>query len=49
MWFASVVLTPVAFILMRSAANDSPVVDKEAWLKFFKRFKRKNARSLSHK
>jgi len=49
MWFASALLTPVAFILMRSAANDSPVFDKDAWLKIFHRFKRKNARSLSNK
>ena len=48
MWFASAVLTPIAFILMRAAANDSPVFDKDAWSRFFKRFKRKNAASLPH-
>lgn len=37
MWFASFVLTPIAFILMRAAANDAPVFDKDAWRKFFKR------------
>jgi lipopolysaccharide export system permease protein len=37
MWFASIVLTPVAIILMRAAANDSPVFDREIWLKLFKR------------
>lgn len=41
MWFASMVLLPIAIILMRSAANDSPVFDKEAWLKRFKRNKSK--------
>jgi len=41
MWFASLVLTPIAFILMRAAANDSQVFNKEAYSKFFKRFKRK--------
>ena len=37
MWFASFVLTPIAFILMRAAANDAPVFDKDAWRRFFKR------------
>ena len=37
MWFASFVLTPVAYILMRAAANDAPVFDKDAWRRFFKR------------
>jgi hypothetical protein len=31
------VLLPIAIVLMRSAANDSPVFDKEAWAKRFKR------------
>lgn len=48
MWFASMVLSPIAFILMRAAANDSPVFDKEAWGRFIKRFKRSNARTLPH-
>lgn len=47
MWFASMLLTPVAFILMRAAANDSPVFDKEAWSKFISRFRRKNAHTAS--
>lgn len=46
MWFASMVLTPIAFILMRAAVNDSPVFDKDSWLRFFKRFKRSNESSL---
>lgn len=39
MWLPSMILAPIAFWLMRSAANDSPVFSKEAWLKFIK-FKR---------
>ncbi len=46
MWFASMVLMPIAYILMRAAANDSPVFSKDRWVKFFKRFKRKNAHPL---
>lgn len=37
MWMATFVLAPVAFILMRSAANDSRVFSKEAWSKLFSR------------
>lgn len=37
MWLASSVLAPFAIILMRSAANDSKVFDKDNWIKFFKR------------
>lgn len=42
MWFASMVLIPIAFVLMRAAANDSPVFSKESWVKLFqfKRLKR---------
>ncbi len=36
MWFASMVLAPIALLLLRSAANDSPVFDKDKWLKWFK-------------
>lgn len=36
MWFASIVLAPIAFWFMRSAATDSPVFSKDAWLKFFR-------------
>jgi lipopolysaccharide export system permease protein len=49
MWFASMILAPVAFILMRAAANDSPVFNKERWVKQLQRFKRKNESSLHHK
>ena len=43
MWFASIILTPIAFILMHAAANDSPVFDKDTWKSLFKKmfFKRK--------
>jgi lipopolysaccharide export system permease protein len=38
MWFASIVLTPIAIALMYAAANDSPVFDRETWRSFFKSF-----------
>lgn len=41
MWFATFVLSPIAFILMRAAANDSQVFRKEAYSQFFSRFKKK--------
>lgn len=41
MWFASMILTPIAMILMRAAANDSPVFDKDLWLRLFKKIARK--------
>lgn len=31
MWFASIVLTPIACVLMYAAANDSPLFTKETW------------------
>lgn len=34
-WLATIVLVPVAFILMRSAAMDSRVFDKQTWKKLF--------------
>lgn len=40
MWMPTFILTPIAIILMRSAANDSKVFSKEAWVKLFKRKKR---------
>jgi lipopolysaccharide export system permease protein len=40
MWLATLVLLPVAYLLMRSAAKDSKVFDTEAWIKFFKRKKK---------
>lgn len=49
MWFASIVLTPIAILLMRAAANDSPVFDREAWSKLFKRSKNKHAHSTPNK
>lgn len=41
MWFASLVLSPIAFILMRAAANDSQIFNKESYSKLFMFFKRK--------
>jgi lipopolysaccharide export system permease protein len=40
MWFATIVLIPVAFLLLRAAANDSPVFNKEAWFRIFKKSKK---------
>jgi lipopolysaccharide export system permease protein len=40
MWLATFVLSPLALLLMRSAANDSKVFDKEAWVKSFKKIRK---------
>lgn len=40
MWFPTFILTPVAILLMRSAANDSKIFDKEAWIRFVKKFRK---------
>ena len=40
MWLATFVLSPLALILMRSAANDSKVFDKDAWLKKLHKLKK---------
>ena len=45
MWFASMILTPLAFLLMRAAANDSPLFVMDNWIKYFTKKKRKNADS----
>ena len=46
MWGASIILTPIAFWLMHSAANDSPLFVMDNWSRFFERiFKKKNADS----
>jgi lipopolysaccharide export system permease protein len=37
MWLPTFILSPVAILLMRAAANDSRVFDKESWSKLFKR------------
>jgi len=47
MWFATMILSPVALLVLRAAANDSPLFNKENWIKFFTKFKRKNASALS--
>ena len=49
MWFASILLTPLAVVLLRAAANDSPIFDKDSWLRLVKFLKRKNAHSAPHK
>lgn len=41
MWFPSLILTPVAILLMYASANDSPVFSLETYTGIFKRFKRK--------
>ncbi len=41
MWMATFILTPFAFLLMRSAANDSKLFNSEFWKKIFKSKKRK--------
>jgi lipopolysaccharide export system permease protein len=45
MWFASMILTPLAFLLMRSAANDSPLFVMDNWIKYFTKKKKENADS----
>jgi lipopolysaccharide export system permease protein len=40
MWFASMVLTPLAFILTRAAANDSPILNFLGVISIFKSVKR---------
>jgi hypothetical protein len=49
MWFASAILTPIAVLLTRAAANDSPIFDASKWKKIFSRFKKKNAATLPNK
>jgi len=41
MWFATFILSPIAFILMRAAINDSPLFVMDNWIKFFGKFKKK--------
>ncbi len=42
MWFPTFLLAPIAFILMRAAANDRSIFDKDMWKKLF-HFKRSKA------
>lgn len=37
MWFPSLILTPISFILMHAAANDSPVFSIETYTRIFKK------------
>lgn len=39
MWLASILLTPIALILLYAAANDSPIFDKDTYLSLFKKKK----------
>jgi len=42
MWIAPVVLLPLGIFLTFKATTDSPLLDSDAWIKFFnKLFKRK--------
>lgn len=41
MWMPTFVLAPFAILLMRSAGNDRPLIDREKWSKRFPNFKRK--------
>lgn len=45
MWFPSMILTPLAFILMRAAVNDSPLFVMDNWVKFFRKFKKESHES----
>ncbi len=40
MWLPAFLLSPVAFILMRAAANDRAVFDRDLWLRLFRRKKK---------
>jgi lipopolysaccharide export system permease protein len=46
MWFASIVLTPIAFIVLRSAANDRPIFDRENWSKLLKKIRKKSNNAI---
>ncbi len=39
MWIASIVLLPLGIFLTYKATTDSPLLDSEAWIKFFKKFR----------
>ena len=47
MWMATFILAPVAIILMRSAANDSKVFNKESWSKLLKKKTKKTVQNES--
>lgn len=51
MWFASFLLTPFAFWIMRAAANDAPLFVMDNWVRMFERIrnKKKNAGITDHK
>lgn len=41
MWFATFILSPIAFVLMRAAINDSPLFVMDNWIKFFGKLRKK--------
>lgn len=41
MWFAGIILTPIAYVLMKAAANDSQIINKEFFANVSNYFKRK--------
>jgi lipopolysaccharide export system permease protein len=49
MWFASILLTPFAIWLMRSAANDSPMFVMDNWVKRFGKLKKKKDEDITSK
>lgn len=46
MWFASIILTPIAIVVMTAAANDSSVFDKDNWIKILSPLNFKKKKSL---
>jgi len=42
MWFPSIILTPIAFLLLYAAANDAPLFEKETWKNMIGKRKIKN-------
>lgn len=48
MWFATMILTPIAIILMIASANDLPLLEKKSWIRIIGIFRnRKKAKSKS--
>ena len=47
MWMAGLFFTPIALLIMRAAANDAPLFNRESWLKKWNKLKKKNAHTIS--
>ena len=47
MWMAGLFFTPIALLIMRAAANDAPLFNRELWLKKWNKLKKKNAHTIS--